>query len=422
MTPLLTQRAQKIVASAQEEAVRRGQAFILTEHLLLALLRDPDTDAARVLAYRGIAVNELRADLAARMEPFAILAKKETHLSPRVAFALSLAEAEADSFGHKFTGTEYLLLGLIAEQNGLAARLLAKQGLTLETARDAVIGALWSGRDVRIQPVAARSAHGANSANIAETQELARARDVILYAEKWGRKIISSEFRISVWIGITLIFITLFVASLAGSLALPVFGLLLLLSLSETLRRIYELNHEYKAARIVNQSRSKHALRPLICTMHWQEPKIRAGARNALMRLLPTLQTGDEAFLTLSDRIKLGKFLQSRSVSYYPNLALAILAAFERVGSADALPFVRPLTKNPPKTPQQTEIYEAANRCLRALEWRAANHDAHWTLLRSSSANADSPDVLLRPASAAGITNPNEMLRPSAPPEPKSPV
>ena len=115
--------------------------------------------------------------------------------------------------------------------------------------------------------------------------------------------------------------------------------------------------------------------------------------------------------MTLNDRIALGRKLQKPQIWVAPDFALAILAALERVGYSDSAYYVKPLTLRLPKNEAETRLYEAAGRCLRALEWRAAHHDAHWTLLRPSNSAADSHDVLLRPASAAGTVDPAALLR-----------
>ena len=152
----------------------------------------------------------------------------------------------------------------------------------------------------------------------------------------------------------------------------------------------------------------------------WGATKL-SGAKKALTRLLPTLQLSDGEILTPHDRIALGVKLQPRKVRENPDFALAILAAFERVGYGHLIYYVKPLTQSQPGTPTETRVYEAAKRCLRAIEWRAAHQDAHWMLLRPSGSSADSPDILLRPASAVGTADPATMLRATTPPEPEIP-
>ena len=406
----------------RKEAAKRGFACLLTEHLLLALLRDADTDAARVLAYCGIARDELRLALEAKLETFGPPFAGESALSPRLVVALERAQAEAASFGQKFSGAEHLLLGLIAEGNGLAARLLARQNLTLERAREAVIEALWDGRDVRIKEVLPRvSASLYTPVNVVADQELTQAIATIYRSERWGWNVLPSEWIGAVWGAITLFLLSRFLL-LSGEHSPDLLdGFLLLLMTGGFISRINSLNRERTAAYFLIFSQSKHAIRPLIRILHWHDAKLRAGAAEALTRLLPTIQANDSEILTPNDRIALGAKLHPRNVRKNPEFVLAILAAFERVGFGSSIPHVKPLTLRQPKTPTETRIYEAANRCLRALEWRAAHQDAHWTLLRPSGSAADSPDILLRPASAAGTADPATLLRPAESPEPKIP-
>ncbi len=417
----LTQCAQKTVACAAEEAAKHGQKFVLPEHLLLALLREEDSDAARALAYRGIAREELRAAVETRAETVAPPVAGESFLAPRLLFALERAQAEAESFGFRFAGTEHLLVGLIAEGNGLPARMLARQGLTLETAREAVIEALWDGREVRLCPVPPRVPTPIAAIHTGgpkpESTEIARAIAVIYHSEQCHWNIIAPGLLLGIWGLITLFLL----GSALILLNLPGF-VLFLFSAAGMGTRICDMRREYAAARYLSQSDSKGAIHALIGVSSWSDRKIRCGAEAALTRLLPTLRAGDGALLTLNDRITLGRKLSPRLAQNSPDFTLAILTAFERVGVSSSIYYVRPLTLNPPKTVTETRIYEAANRCLRALEWRAAHQDAHWTLLRPSGSSADSPDVLLRPASAAETVDPTTMLRPASPPKPENPA
>lgn len=418
----LTQRAEKTVACAAEEAAKRGQKHVMPEHLLLALLREGDTDAARVLAYRGIARGELQEALESRMEAVGEAFAGATNIAPRSALALERARAEAESFGFGFTGTEHLLIGLIAERNSLAARLLARQNLTLESAREAVIEALWDGRDIRIQSAAPRKIPLPSTLYLPELaaarEELKRAIVVIDAAEEWGWNNLAPALEISAGAAFTLFLLLRSLLSFSNGTPMALLDIVLLcLSIGAAINRVHSRKREYEAAKVAINSTSQSAIRPLIRTMRWNDRQIRVGSQAALTRLLPTLRTGAAAILTPNDRITLGRQLQSHSIQKNPLFAVAILTAFERVGSGDSVYYVKPLTLRTPKTEAETQIYEAANRCLRALEWRAAHQDAHWTLLRPSNSSADSPDILLRPASAAGTIDPAMSLRSASAPQ-----
>jgi ATP-dependent Clp protease ATP-binding subunit ClpC len=120
-----TERARQVVVFAQDEARALNHNYIGTEHILLGLLREEEGLAARVLERLDITVEEVRAevervvgrgdeDVTPGMIPFTPRAKKVLELSLR----------EAMSLGHNYIGTEHILLGLVRENEGVAARIL----------------------------------------------------------------------------------------------------------------------------------------------------------------------------------------------------------------------------------------------------------------------------------------------------------
>jgi nicotinamidase-related amidase len=135
----LSERARKVIFYAQEEAQKLGEGYVSTEHLLLGLVREPDSAAARVLERMGVSFSQVRAEvekLIPRGEPK--LAQEMT-LTPRAKCVIDLAYEEARFLKNKYIGTEHLLLGLIREGDGLAWRVLAKLGVDLERARREVM-------------------------------------------------------------------------------------------------------------------------------------------------------------------------------------------------------------------------------------------------------------------------------------------
>jgi hypothetical protein len=135
-----TERARRVVFFAQEEAARLGENYVGTEHLLLGLVREDDSVAARILVdHLGIALGKIRADIEAQVTkgPGHQLGQ-DMQLTPRAKRVIDLAYEEARQLNNNYIGTEHLLLGIIREGDGLGARVLLKLGATLERARQRV--------------------------------------------------------------------------------------------------------------------------------------------------------------------------------------------------------------------------------------------------------------------------------------------
>jgi ATP-dependent Clp protease ATP-binding subunit ClpA len=144
-----TDRARRVVVLAQEEAVGLGHNHIGTEHLLLGLIRETDGVAARTLESMDISLETVRSqveDLIGRGD-----AKPTGHIpfTPRAKKVLELSLREALQLGHNYIGTEHILLGLIREGEGVAARVLQQLGADLERMRGRVIELLsgYTGSD-----------------------------------------------------------------------------------------------------------------------------------------------------------------------------------------------------------------------------------------------------------------------------------
>lgn len=132
-----TERARSAIHHAQEEAGRSSDNCVGTEHLLLGLLRDTESVAGRVLASMGVSLSRLQQELERQM-PRADATGQEQQITPRAKRAIDLAYDEARGLNYDYIGTEHLLLGLIREGEGLAARVLKEMGVTVEAARMAV--------------------------------------------------------------------------------------------------------------------------------------------------------------------------------------------------------------------------------------------------------------------------------------------
>ncbi len=142
-----TGRARHALLLAQEEAHRLRHGSIGTEHLLLGLLREEGGVAAEVLAGLGIALADVRAEVERIGGRGDRVVSGEVRLTPRAKRAIELAVDESRLLDHNFVGTEHLLLGLVREGDGIAARILTAQGVTLQRAREEVVRVLRSRSD-----------------------------------------------------------------------------------------------------------------------------------------------------------------------------------------------------------------------------------------------------------------------------------
>lgn len=134
-----TERARKVIFYAQEEAQRLGESQVSTEHLLLGLVREPDSVAARILDRLGVSLQRIRNEVDRFAQRGDARPTQEMSLTSRAKRVIDLAYDEARQLNNNYIGTEHLLLGLIREGEGLAARILHKLGVDLERARREVM-------------------------------------------------------------------------------------------------------------------------------------------------------------------------------------------------------------------------------------------------------------------------------------------
>jgi ATP-dependent Clp protease ATP-binding subunit ClpC len=130
-----TERARKVFSLAQEEAQRFQHNYIGTEHLLLGLVREEEGVAARVLHKLDIELQDVRDSVESIIGRGNRIVGGEIGLTPRAKKAIELAVDEARNMNHHYIGTEHLLLGLVREEEGIAAGVLKSMGVTLEEAR-----------------------------------------------------------------------------------------------------------------------------------------------------------------------------------------------------------------------------------------------------------------------------------------------
>ncbi|HEY3268639.1 MAG TPA: ornithine carbamoyltransferase [Armatimonadota bacterium] len=133
-----TERTRRIVYKAQEEAHRYGHPKVGTEHLLLGILDEPDTIAARVLSTLQGGLEKLRVGTIAALQPGAGGPATHIGLTRSARHALELAQDEASQQGADHIGTDHLLLGIVRCHEGGAAQVLTQAGITLGAVRDEV--------------------------------------------------------------------------------------------------------------------------------------------------------------------------------------------------------------------------------------------------------------------------------------------
>ncbi|OGS22635.1 MAG: hypothetical protein A2252_03385 [Elusimicrobia bacterium RIFOXYA2_FULL_39_19] len=138
-----TERAQKVILIAQEEAKRLNHDYVGTEHILLGLVALGEGVAAQVLSNLGVDLRKLRNEVEKVVGTGDnIMLLGEIPFSPRAKKVLELAVDEAGTMGHYYVGTEHLLLGLLKEEEGIAARVLENLNVKIDDVKEEVIGLL----------------------------------------------------------------------------------------------------------------------------------------------------------------------------------------------------------------------------------------------------------------------------------------
>ena len=142
----LTDRARKVMALANQEAQRFNHEYIGTEHILLGLVKEGSGVGANVLKALEIDLRKVRLEVeklvksGPEMVPMGKLPQ-----TPRAKKVLEYAIEEARHLNHNYVGTEHLLLGLLREQDGVAAQVLMNLGVKLEEGREEVLNLLGAG-------------------------------------------------------------------------------------------------------------------------------------------------------------------------------------------------------------------------------------------------------------------------------------
>jgi len=144
-----TERVRRVMHFAREEAGRLQHDYIGTEHLLLGLLREGEGVAAVVLTNIGLDIEQVRRAVEESVTPSGgTLTIGDLPFNAGAKRALELAIEEAKELGHNYIGTEHLLLGLLREGDGIAAKTLMRLGVELAHLREATLELLGGGGSV----------------------------------------------------------------------------------------------------------------------------------------------------------------------------------------------------------------------------------------------------------------------------------
>lgn len=181
----LTDRARKVMALANQEAQRFNHEYIGTEHILLGLVKEGSGVGANVLKNLGIDLRKVRLEVEKLVKsgPDMVTMGKLPQ-TPRAKKVIEYAIEEARSLNHNYVGTEHLLLGLLREQDGVAAQVLMNLGLKLEEVREEVLNLLGAGVEPEEGAEPAGEAGPAGEGG-AETQRRGKSRTPAL--DSFGR-------------------------------------------------------------------------------------------------------------------------------------------------------------------------------------------------------------------------------------------
>ena len=158
-----TEEARQVVVRAQEEARGLGHNYIGTEHILLGLLGPPETVAARELSTAGVTAEVVREQIVRIVGASEEPPRAQIPFTPRAKKVLELSLREALMLRHESIDTAHVLLGLLREGSGVAARILADLGVRTPALRDCVVAAAAvspraAGPDEAVRQVLTRAA------------------------------------------------------------------------------------------------------------------------------------------------------------------------------------------------------------------------------------------------------------------------
>src|SRR5438309_7271076 len=143
-----TDRARKVMQLANQEAQRFNHEYIGTEHVLLGLIKEGSGVAANVLKNLDIDLRKIRLEVEKLVQsgPDMVTMGKLPQ-TPRAKKVIEYSMEEARNLNHNYVGTEHILLGLLREQEGVAAQVLMNLGLKLEDVRKEILNLVADGTE-----------------------------------------------------------------------------------------------------------------------------------------------------------------------------------------------------------------------------------------------------------------------------------
>ncbi|RPF49958.1 ATP-dependent protease ATP-binding subunit ClpC [Aquisalibacillus elongatus] len=157
-----TERAQKVLALSQEEAIRLGHNNIGTEHILLGLVKEGEGIAAKALQSLNVTADQIQQEVE-QLIGRGQNTSQQIHYTPRAKKVIELSMDEARKLSHSYVGTEHILLGLIREGEGVAARVFNNLGISLNKARQQVLQLLGSNESTSNQRGGQKQPSNANT-------------------------------------------------------------------------------------------------------------------------------------------------------------------------------------------------------------------------------------------------------------------
>ena len=180
-----TEKAIKVIMLAQEEARRLGHNFVGTEQVLLGLIGEGTGVAAKTLKSMGVNLKDARAEVEKIIGRGSGFVAVEIPFTPRAKRVLELSWDEARQLGHNYIGTEHLLLGLIREGEGVAARVLENLGVDLNKIRSNVVKMLGESKPQSVSSGSSSSSSSSSSGGKTKTPSLDEfGRDLTLAAQE----------------------------------------------------------------------------------------------------------------------------------------------------------------------------------------------------------------------------------------------